>query len=54
MMNRSAGNSTDVHVMVPCPEAAVHHTRVCAIYSDRQLPAVHSVFDEACKLVFHC
>ena len=53
VVHSSAGNSTDVQVMVPCPAAAVHYTRVCAICSGWQVSAVHPVNDEACTLVFH-
>ena len=47
-MHRSAGNSTDVQVLVPCPAAAAHHTRVCAIYPVCQPTDVHPVIDKAC------
>ena len=53
LVHWSAGNAIDVHVPVPLPAAAAHHTRVSAIYPVWQLPVVHPVIDEACTLVFH-
>ena len=48
-MHHSAGNSTHVQVLVPCPEVAAHHTRVCAIYPACQPTDVHPVIDKACN-----